>query len=114
MRVSVTTRSSKDAGVREYAEEKLERLDRHAHLHEARLTLDFDGHRIPPCFAEVVAHVDRAHLVAKVEATTEREAVDLVVDKMDAQVRRHKDRLTDHKGGIGADGRLASSPPTGS
>jgi len=110
MRVSVTTRSSRDDGVREYAEEKLERLDRHAHLHEARLSVDFDLHRIPHCVAEVTAHVDRAHLVAKVEATTEREAVDLVVDKMDAQVRKHKDRATEHRGGGRADGEDASSP----
>ena len=107
MRVSVTTRSSKDDGVKEYAQEKLERLDRHAvHIHEARLTLDFDNHRVPPAFAEVVAHVDHLQLVAKVEAHTEREAVDLVMDKMDAQVRKHKDRATDYKGGIRADGEV--------
>ena len=108
MRVNVTTRSSNDEGVREYAEEKLIRLDRHAaNVHEARLLIDYDVHRVPPCFAEVVAHVDHLQLVAKVEATTEREAVDLVFDKIDAQVRKHKDRATDHKGGIGADGELA-------
>src|SRR5476651_893571 len=108
MRVSVTTRSSQDDGVREYAEEKLIRLDRHAgNVHEARLMLEFDDRRVPPCFAEVVAHVDHSQLIAKVEATTEREAVDLVFDKIDAQVRKHKDRATDYKGGIGADGELA-------
>ena len=108
MRVSVTTRGSKDDGVKEYAEEKLKRLDRHAgHVHEARLLIDFDVNRHPHCFAEVVAHVHHDQLVAKIEATAEREAVDLVFDKIDAQVRKHHDRATDHKGGIGADGELA-------
>lgn len=110
MRVTVTSRSTVGDHLRTYAEEKLDRLDRHARLHELRITLDSDPHHVPSGWAEIVAHLDHHRLVAKVEAPTLQAAIDLVVDKMDAQVRKRKDRLGEHKGSSGADGMSGTSP----
>ena len=99
LRMSVVSRCRLERGVRAYAEEKLQRLERHCpRLLEARLTVEGDEHRIPAFTAEVVAHVGRAQVTARVDAATQREAIDRVVDRVDRRLLRHKDRVTEHKG----------------
>ncbi|HEV3124598.1 MAG TPA: ribosome-associated translation inhibitor RaiA [Candidatus Dormibacteraeota bacterium] len=99
IRVSVVARCRLEPGVRVYAEEKLVRLERRApRLHEVRLVLEGDERRQPAFGAELVAHLQHHRLVARVDATSQREAVDRVIEKMDRQIRRRKDRVTEHKG----------------
>ena len=98
-RISLVPRCRLDPGTREYAEEKVLKLERHSRrLHEVRLTLDGDERRVPAYSAEAVAHLGHSHVTARVEAATQREAVDRVVDKLDLALLRHKERVTEHKG----------------
>src|ERR1700730_2915911 len=103
MRVTVTARKQLTADLREYAEEKLRRLERHANLHEVSLVIDRDSRRIPEAAAEVVVHIHHTRLAARAQAGTAREAIDKVVDKADEQIRRRKERVGNHKGRVGAD-----------
>ena len=99
MRVTVVARCQLDNGLREYAEAKLGRLARHvAKLHELHLTVEDQSRRVSSYRAEVVAHLLHIQVAATVEAGTQREAVDLVVDKIDRQLLRRKERVTEHKG----------------
>ncbi len=109
MSVTVTARQRIPTAMHRYAEEKLERLSRHTTLHDVTMVIDHDENRNPACQAEVIVHIHHTRLAAKVEAGTVQEAIDLVVDKADRQVLRRKDRVTDHKGHVGASGMTARS-----
>ena len=99
LRLSVVSRCRLEKGLRAYAEEKLGKLTRHSpRLHEARLVLEGDEHRIPAFTAEVVAHVGHSQVTARVDAATQREAIDRVVERVDRRLLRHKDRVSEHKG----------------
>ncbi len=104
MRVTIVARHPVPAELRAYAEEKLQRLERHGNVLEASLTLDHDARRVPPSSAELIVHLHHVRLSSHVEGTTLREAVDRVTDRADRQVRRRKERITTHKGKVGADG----------
>ena len=90
--------------MRAYAQEKMERLERRAPLHDVTLTLDLEPHRIPAAVAEVVVHMHHTLLTARAEATGLQEAIDRVVDKADEQIRRRQERVASRKGAPGADG----------
>lgn len=99
LRMNVVSRCRLESGLRAHAEEKLQRLSRHCpRLHEARLTIEGDVHRNPPFTAEVVAHLGHTQVTARVDAATQREAIDRVVDRVDRRLLRRKDRVTEHKG----------------
>ncbi len=87
--------------LRAYAEQKIRRLDRHFdRIHDVRLELDHAGKRSaePAKTAELRVHVDGSILKGRVTAKELREALDLVVDKVDEQLRRRKERIKEHKG----------------
>lgn len=102
MKVRIHTENIEfDATLRQYAEEKVLRLDRHFdQIHEARLDIEAEALRRaePVKVATLQVHVNGSVLKARVEATEVAEAVDLVTDKLDEQLRRRKERITDHKG----------------
>jgi putative sigma-54 modulation protein len=103
MLVAVSSRGRIDPQVRSYAEAKLARIERHAvALHEVRLQLEEDAGCSPPCSAEAVAHLQHTRLAARSQATTMREAIDRVVDKLSRQIERRKERVVEHKGHAGA------------
>src|ERR1700736_3909965 len=79
LRVAVTAQTRNPAEVRAYAEARIARMSRHARLHHVRL-------------------------VATAAGATSQEAIDAVVNRVDRQVLRHKDRVTERKGHLGADG----------
>jgi putative sigma-54 modulation protein len=86
--------------LKDYAEAKLRRLDRHFdHIVDARLEFDLDGRKSidPQKVVCLYIHVNRTVLSAKVKSRDLRESVDLVVDKLDEQLRRRKERLTTHR-----------------
>jgi putative sigma-54 modulation protein len=89
-----------DQALKDYAEAKLRRLDRHFdRIVDARLEFDLDGRKSvdPQKIACLYVHVNRTLLSGKVKARDLHECVDLVVDKIDQQLRRRKERLTAHR-----------------
>ena len=87
--------------LRTYAETKIRRLDRHFdRILDAHLQLDLDGRKRmdPSKTAELRVHINGTIVKGKVTAQELREALDLVVDKVDEQLRRRKERIKEHSG----------------
>jgi putative sigma-54 modulation protein len=85
--------------LRTYAEKRVGRLDRHFdRILDAHLQFDPDTGRGPgaPAVVSLRVHVAGSVLKAEVSHTGMREGIDRVIDKMDGQLRRRKERLTDH------------------
>ncbi|MBV9101738.1 MAG: HPF/RaiA family ribosome-associated protein [Candidatus Dormibacteraeota bacterium] len=105
MRVSITARTPDPAQVRAYAEVRLARLQRHSRLYDVSVVVEADPKHQPVCSAEVVVHLHHhVRLVATAAAATAQEAIDAAVGRADRQVLRRKDRVTERKGHLGADG----------
>ena len=88
------------ATVRAYAEDKVRRLDHHFdRILDARLEFDLQTRKRlnAPKQAELLVHVQGGFLKGKATAPHLQEVVDMVVDKVDAQLRRRKERVKDHK-----------------
>jgi putative sigma-54 modulation protein len=99
MRLTVTARTRLDPALRTYAVDKLSRLDRHDDsIHEARAVLEDDDRRVPRASAEVFVHLRHEQLMARCDGTTVQEAVDRVLDKIDRQIVRRKEKVKEHKG----------------
>ncbi len=99
MRLTVTARSRLDPALRTYAVEKLARLERHdGSIHEARAVLEEDERRVPRASAEIFVHLRHEQLIARCDGSTIQEAVDRVVDKIDRQIVRRKEKVKEHKG----------------
>jgi putative sigma-54 modulation protein len=89
-----------DQPLKEYAEAKLRRLDRHFdRIVDARLEFDLESAKgvEPMKVASLHVRVSRAVLSGKVKGRDLRQTIDLVVDKVDLQLRRRKERLTAHR-----------------
>lgn len=108
MSATVTARRPLAAPLIEYAEKKLERLERHANLHDVSLIIDHDVNRIPPCATEVIIHIHHTRMAVHAEGTTVQEAIDRVIDKADRQALRRKERVGEHRGHD--DGHVAAEP----
>ena len=111
-RVSITVRQPLPASLEDYVRGKLDRLSRHTNLHDVNVIIDHDIHSHRPSRVEVVAHLHHVRVAAQAQAPTLPEAIDLAVDRADRQVLRRKDRVTSHKGRIGADGVAESERRT--
>jgi len=99
MHLTVTARTRLDPAMRTYAVEKLEKLERHdGTIHEARAVLVEDDRRVPRASVEVFVHLRHTNLAARCEGATLREAIDKVVDKIDRQIVRQKEKVKEHKG----------------
>jgi len=96
-------KSAADPQMKAYAQAKLEKLGRHFdHVLEARLELGTEKNKSLENLkvAELTVHVTgRTGNILKAAQSAEHmnEAVDLVIDKMDRQIRDHKERLKDHR-----------------
>lgn len=89
-----------DQPLKDYAEAKLRRLDRHFdRIVDARLEFELDSAKSvdPMKVASLHVHVSRAVLSGRVKGRDIRETIDRVVDKVDQQLRRRKERLTAHR-----------------
>ena len=85
--------------LRSYGESLVGRLDRHFdRILDAHLQFDSERGRGSAAATTVAlrVHVSGGILNAAVTAGALREGIDRVVDKMDQQLRRRKERLTDH------------------
>jgi putative sigma-54 modulation protein len=96
-------KSAANAQVKAYAQAKLEKLARHFdHVLEARMELGTEKNKSLESLkvAELTVHVTgRTGNILKAAQSAEHmnEAVDLVIDKMDRQLRDHKEKLKDHR-----------------
>lgn len=83
--------------LRDYVQGKLEKLERHFdHLLDAHviLTVEKLDHK-----AEATIQAAGRKLFADAHAEDMYAAIDLLVDKLDRQVVKHKEKLTDHHRG---------------
>ena len=86
--------------LRDYVQNKFERLQRHfdnlLDIH-AILTVEKLHHK-----AEATIQVSGRTIFADVEAENMYAAIDLLADKLDRQVIKHKEKITDHPRGENA------------
>ncbi len=96
-------KNAADPQMKAYAQAKLEKLARHFdHILQARMELGTEKNKSLETMkvAELTVHVTgRTGNILKAVQSAEHmnEAVDLVVDKMDRQIRQHKEKLKDHR-----------------
>jgi putative sigma-54 modulation protein len=111
-------KNAADPRIKAYAQAKLEKLTRHFdHILEARMELTTERNKSleDVKVAELTVHVTgRTGNILKAVQSAEHmnEAVDLVVDKMDRQIRQHKEKLKDHRHARPAAAVQAPSPST--
>ena len=85
--------------LRSYVHEKFERLQRHFdHITNSYVILSVEKERQK---AEATVHVNRGNLFAEVEHKDMYAAIDMLIDKLDRQLIKHKEKLTDHHKGSG-------------
>jgi len=90
--------------LRTYVNDKLQRISRHFdHLISINVVLTVEKHRND---AEATIHAAGKSLFANSSDTDMYAAIDSLVDKLDKQVRRYKDRLRKHQ--VSRDDRSAS------
>jgi len=95
-------KAAADPRMKAYAQGKLEKLTRHFdQILEARMELATEKNKSLETMkvARLVVHVNGTILKAVQSAEHVNEAVDLVVDKMDRQIRQHKERLRSRRKG---------------
>lgn len=80
--------------LRDYVTEKLERLERHFdHVTDIHVILSVEKLRHK---AEATLNVTGNNLFADAVEQDMYAAIDALVDKLDRQVKKHKEKLTDH------------------
>lgn len=87
--------------LKEYVLGKMQKIERHFdHVTDAHVVLQVEKQRQ---IAEATVHVSGSKLFAQAVDENMYAAIDALVDKLDKQVRRHKEKIKDHHR---ADGRL--------
>ncbi|HVT35158.1 MAG TPA: ribosome-associated translation inhibitor RaiA [Nevskiaceae bacterium] len=80
--------------LREYVKDKLTRVERHFdHLISAEVILSVEKLRQK---AEATIHASGANMHAEAVDGDMYAAIDLLMDKLDQQTRKHKEKLRDH------------------
>ena len=98
MQVKITARHDNPGdAVRQYAEAKLSKLDRR--LHDLTLIEVIFSREHNPSIAnghtvEAIVHTKGPHLVATESAATYEAAIDRLLDKLERQVERYRDKRT--------------------
>jgi|WetSurMetagenome_2_1015567.scaffolds.fasta_scaffold174912_2 putative sigma-54 modulation protein len=96
MRVSVTFRHMDNSdALRKYAEDKIGKLNKYVYSPvDASVVLSVEKHRQ---IAEVVINAERMTIKGR-EATEDMySAIDMVMEKIEKQIKKHKERLVSHK-----------------
>ena len=77
-----------------YVETKFERLERHFdHVTDVHVVLSVEKQRHK---AEATLHMSGAEVFANAENEDMYAAIDALTDKLDRQIKKHKEKLTDH------------------
>ena len=92
MNISTTARHYELASdLRNYAEEKVQNLTRYFdHIVNAHIVFSLEKYRHK---AEITIHVNGADMVAIEESDDMYVSVDRVIDKLERQLRKHKDKI---------------------
>lgn len=81
--------------LRDYVNDKLGRIERHFdHVTNAHVVLCVEKLRN---MAEATVHISGAKLFADAEEEDMYAAIDALVDKLDRQIKKHKEKLTNHR-----------------
>ena len=98
MQISVTFRNVEPAdNLKAYVKTKLDRFDRFFNNPaEANVVLTVDKFRQ---IAEINLKGDKLHLIAKEETTDMYLAIDTACDKLDAQLKKNKQKISDKRAG---------------
>lgn len=97
MELTVTFRHLEpNDALRNHAEEKVSRIEKYiSNVNEVHVILSLEKRRH---IAEVILNVNRAKITAKeINEDNMYTAIDLVMDKIEKQAKKYKDKLTDHK-----------------
>ena len=82
--------------LKRYVDAKLERLERHSdHLNDVHVILTVEKLRHK---AEANVHVSGNHLFADAVEEDMYAAIDGLIDKLDRQVKKHKEKISNHHG----------------
>jgi len=97
MKLQITTRHfDMTPELRTYAEERVRRIKRYFdHIIDVNVILLTEKHRQ---VAEVTLHTNGTDLVGTAESSDMRTSMDQAVARLEAQLKRHKGRITDRKG----------------
>lgn len=81
--------------LRDYVSSKMERLERHFdHVTNVHVILSVEKLRQK---AEATLHVTGNDLFANAEDEDMYAAIDALTDKLDRQIKKHKEKVTDHR-----------------
>jgi len=95
--------------LREYVLAKMERLERHFdHVTNMHVVLSVEKLRQK---AEATLHVSGANLFANAEHEDMYAAIDALTDKLDRQIKKHKEKLKDHHKADGRETKIAQPQP---
>jgi putative sigma-54 modulation protein len=84
----------------DYVSQKLERLERHFdHVTNVHVILSVEKLRQK---AEATIHISGGNLFADAQDEDMYAAIDAMVDKLDRQIKKHKEKMTDHRRSEGA------------
>jgi putative sigma-54 modulation protein len=79
----------------DYVSQKLERLERHFdHVTNVHVILSVEKLRQK---AEATLHISGGNLFADAQDEDMYAAIDAMVDKLDRQIKKHKEKMTDHR-----------------
>ncbi len=94
--------------LRNYVNEKFERLERHFdHVTDVHVILSVEKLRQT---AEATIHISGGKLFADSTSEDMYAAIDSLTDKLDRQIKKHKEKLTDHHRSEGAMKKQAPPP----
>ncbi|MFQ5642130.1 MAG: ribosome hibernation promoting factor [Thiogranum sp.] len=94
--------------LRNYVNEKFERLERHFdHVTDVHVVLSVEKLRHT---AEATIHISGGKLFADSTNEDMYAAIDSLTDKLDRQIKKHKEKLTDHHRSEGAMKKQAPLP----
>ncbi len=83
--------------IRLFVEEKFEKLQRHFdHINNIHVVLTVEKERQK---AEANIHVNKGNIFAEAQSEDMYAAIDMLIDKLDRQVIKHKEKLSNHKSG---------------
>jgi len=81
--------------LREFTTEKLDKLQRHFHFITS-INVVFDIEKLSQ-IAEATIHVANRELHASAESEDMYAAIDILIDKLDRQLIKHKEKIQDHR-----------------
>jgi len=81
--------------LRDYVNSKFERLERHFDIvKDVHVVLTVEKSRQK---AEATIHINRGNVFADAQAEDMYAAIDALVDKLDRQIKKHKEKNTDYR-----------------